>query len=57
MADSKRTVHIAEEVGADSTEAADGSTAKPYKTLQYAYQQHADQAQYLVKNKDREGDD
>ncbi|TKA80481.1 hypothetical protein B0A55_02310 [Friedmanniomyces simplex] len=54
---SKQTLHVDEEVGADSTEAADGSTAKPYKTLHYAYQQHADQAQYLVKSKDREGDD
>lgn len=54
MADSsKPTVHIDEEVGADSTETADGSQAKPYKSVQFAYLHHADQAQYLVKNKDK----
>ncbi|KAK5692194.1 hypothetical protein LTR17_025485 [Elasticomyces elasticus] len=57
MADSsKPTYYVDEEIGVDSTDGADGSTAKPYKTVSFAYLQHADSAQYLVKNKDREGD-
>lgn len=55
MADAeKKAVHIDEEVGQDTTEV-DGSQSKPYKTLQFAYLQHLDQAQYLVKKK--EGDE
>ncbi|KAK5725338.1 hypothetical protein LTR15_003523 [Elasticomyces elasticus] len=58
MADSsKPTYYVDEETGVDSTDGADGSTSKPYKTVSFAYLQHSDQAQYLVKNKDREGDD
>lgn len=55
MADAeKKAVHIDEEVGQDTTEV-DGSQAKPYKSVQFAYLQHLDQASYLVKKK--EGDD
>ncbi|KAK3074037.1 hypothetical protein LTR53_003876 [Teratosphaeriaceae sp. CCFEE 6253] len=52
-----RPVHIDEETGVDTTEAADGSTAKPYKTVQFAYLQHSDAgALLLVKDHDRQGD-
>jgi asparaginyl-tRNA synthetase len=55
MADTdKPSIYIDEEVGADDTGAADGSQAKPFKTVQYAFLQHADKAAYLVKNKDEE---
>ena len=50
-------IHIDEEVGHDSSEA-DGSQAKPFKSLGYAYFQQGDQAQqaqYLMKRK--EGDE
>lgn len=58
MADSEKlAIHVDEEVGQDSTDAADGSQAKPYRTVQFAYLQHTDTAQYLVKNKDKEGDE
>lgn len=54
MADAeKQTIHIDEEVGQDSPEV-DGSQSKPYKTLQFAYLQHLDQAQYLVKKKEND---
>ncbi|KAK3616366.1 hypothetical protein LTR56_016459 [Elasticomyces elasticus] len=55
MADlSKATFYVDEEVGQDSTDAADGSQAKPFKTVSFAYLQHEDQAQYVtkIKNKD-----
>ena len=52
MADAdKKPIHIDEEVGQDGPEA-DGSEPKPFKSVQYAYLQHADQAQYLVKRKE-----
>ncbi|EGP86740.1 asparagine--tRNA ligase [Zymoseptoria tritici IPO323] len=55
MADAdKKTIYIDEEVGQDTQEV-DGSEAKPFKTVQYAYLQHTDQAQYQVKKK--EGDE
>ena len=55
MADTdKQPIHIDEDVGEDST-GADGSQSKPFKSVQYAYLQHADQAQYLVTRK--EGDE
>ncbi|KXT17794.1 hypothetical protein AC579_5329, partial [Pseudocercospora musae] len=54
MADpEKQTIHIDEEVGQDILEV-DGSQSKPYKTLQFAYLQHLDQAQYLVKKKEND---
>ncbi|KAF7190947.1 Asparagine--tRNA ligase, cytoplasmic [Pseudocercospora fuligena] len=54
MADAeKQTIHIDEEVGQDTPEV-DGSQSKPYKTLQFAYLQHLDQAQYLVKKKEND---
>ena len=52
MADpEKKAIHVDEEAGHDS-EAADGSPAKPFKTLGYAYLLHADHAQYLSKKRD-----
>ena len=55
MADAdKKAIHIDEEVGQDSSEA-DGSQSTPFKSVQYAYLQHADRVQYLVKKK--EGDE
>nr|POE74373.1 asparagine--trna ligase, cytoplasmic [Quercus suber] len=57
MADSEKIpVHIDEDLGQDSTEGADGSQSKPYKTVQFAYLQHTDQATYLAKRQD-EGED
>ena len=53
MAD-KPTIYVDEEVGQDSSEV-DGSQSKPYKSLQYAYLQHTDSAQYQTKRK--EGDE
>ncbi|KAK5137970.1 hypothetical protein LTR08_005767 [Meristemomyces frigidus] len=44
--------YIDEEIGVDTAEA-DGSQAKPYKSVQFAYLQHTDQASYLVKNRDK----
>lgn len=55
MADAKPAIHVDEDVGHDSNSDADGSQAKPYKSVQFAYLQHTDQAQYLVKKK--EGDE
>lgn len=52
----KRAVHIDEETGHDSTEAADGSQSKPFKTVQYAFLQSGDSASYLVR-KPEEGDE
>jgi asparaginyl-tRNA synthetase len=55
MADiDKKTIHVDEEVGQDSSEA-DGSQSKPFKSVQYAFLQHGDKAQYLAKKK--EGDE
>lgn len=49
MADAdKRTIHIDEDRGQDSSDA-DGTQAKPFKSVQFAYLQHTDQAQYVVK--------
>jgi asparaginyl-tRNA synthetase len=53
MAD-KPVIHIDEETGLDVPEQ-DGSQAKPYKTVQFAYQQHTDTATYQSKRK--EGDE
>ena len=50
----KPVIHIDEEAGLDQTEQ-DGSQAKPYKSVQFAYQQHTDSATYLVNRK--EGDE
>ena len=57
MADSseKKSIHIDEEIGED-TPAADGSESHPFKSVQYAYVQSGEQAQYLVKRK-KEGDE
>ncbi|KAF1357131.1 hypothetical protein BDV97DRAFT_394983 [Delphinella strobiligena] len=56
MADSSKcTIYIDEEVGQDSSSAS-GSEQSPYKSLQYAYVQHTDSSQYLVRKKD-EGED
>ena len=56
MADTgKAPIHVDEETGLDSTEA-DGSQTKPYKSVQFAYLQHTDQATYLQKKQD-EGED
>ena len=44
--------YVDEEAGMDSTEA-DGSQSRPYKSVQFAYLQHADQASYQVKNKEK----
>ena len=53
MADAqKKLVHIDEDAGRDSTEA-DGSASAAYKSVQFAYLQHADQATYQVKNKEK----
>ncbi|CAK4034309.1 Asparagine--tRNA ligase, cytoplasmic [Lecanosticta acicola] len=55
MADAeKKPIHVDEETGLDSSEA-DGSSEKPFRTLQYAYMQHEGQASYLTKKK--EGDE
>lgn len=43
----EKDIHINEETGQDA-EGADGSQQSPYKTLQYAYLQHTDTANYLV---------
>src|ERR1700753_330256 len=57
MADAeKQSIHVDEEVGQDTSEA-DGSESKPFKSVQYAYLQHADQAQYLVKKKEGNDED
>lgn len=48
--------HVDEDVGLDTTEA-DGSQSKPYKSVQFAYLQHTDQASYLVKNKEKGEDE
>ena len=53
MADSssKMAIHIDEETGRDTADS-DGSESKPFKTLQYAYLQQRDKAQYLTKQKE-----
>ena len=52
MADTdKQAIHVDEEVGQDSTDA-DGSQSKPYKSVGFAYIQHVDQVQYVVKRKE-----
>jgi asparaginyl-tRNA synthetase len=52
MADTeKKTIHIDEEAGQDSSEA-DGSQSKPFKSVQYAFLRHGDQAQYLSQRKE-----
>ena len=48
----KATYHIDEATGHDDTTSADGSSSKPFKTLQYAYLQHLDTASFLVNRKD-----
>ena len=53
MAD-KPTIYVDEEAGQDTGDV-DGSQSKPYKSLQYAYVQHTDSAQYQTKRK--EGDE
>lgn len=56
MADStKPSIYIDEEVGQDSTSAS-GLEQSPYKSVQFAYVQHTDSAQYLVRKKE-EGSD
>lgn len=50
----KKMIHVDEETGQD-TSAADGSQSKPFKTVQHAFLQHGDQAQYFTKRK--EGDE
>ena len=47
----KKTIHVDEESGQDGSEA-DGSQSKPFRSIQDAYLQHADQVSYLVKRKD-----
>ena len=55
MADSeKMTIHVDDEGGQDSSEA-DGSQVTPFKSVSYAFVQHGNDAQYLVKRK--EGDE
>ncbi|KAI7217849.1 asparaginyl-tRNA synthetase [Hortaea werneckii] len=44
--------YVDEAVGFDSTEG-DGSQAKPYKSVSYAYLQHGGETTYLVKNKEK----
>lgn len=56
MATEKPSIYIDDAVGQDS-DAADGSQAKPFKTLSFAYLQHTDQAQYLIKNADKAEDE
>ncbi|USW55940.1 Class II Aminoacyl-tRNA synthetase/Biotinyl protein ligase (BPL) and lipoyl protein ligase (LPL) [Septoria linicola] len=54
MADAaKKTIYIDEEGGQDVPEA-EGSEAKPYKSLQFAYVQHTDSAEYLVKKAEKD---
>lgn len=55
MADAaKPSIYIDEVTGKDTSEV-DGSESKPFQTLQHAYLQHSDQAQYFVKK--QEGDE
>ncbi|GAB7360897.1 hypothetical protein MBLNU230_g0883t1 [Neophaeotheca triangularis] len=42
-----KDIHINEETGQDTAEA-DGSQQSPYKTVQHAYLQHTDTANYLI---------
>ncbi|GIZ48280.1 hypothetical protein CKM354_001134800 [Cercospora kikuchii] len=54
MADSaKKTIYIDEEIGQDVAET-EGTEAKPYKSLQFAYVQHTDSAEYLVKKAEKD---
>ncbi|CAK1366716.1 Asparagine--tRNA ligase, cytoplasmic [Cercospora beticola] len=54
MADSaKKTIYIDEEIGEDAAQT-EGTEAKPYKSLQYAYVQHTDSAEYLVKKAEKD---
>ncbi|PPJ53006.1 hypothetical protein CBER1_11212 [Cercospora berteroae] len=54
MADpAKKTIYIDEEIGQDVAET-EGTEAKPYKSLQYAYVQHTDSAEYLVKKAEKD---
>lgn len=54
MADSsKPTIYIDEEVGQD-TASASGSEQSPFQSLQFAYVQHTDTVQYLVRKREAE---
>ncbi|KAM3413704.1 hypothetical protein BST61_g10397 [Cercospora zeina] len=54
MADAaKKTIYVDEETGQDVAET-EGTEAKPYKSLQYAYVQHTDSAEYLVKKAEKD---
>ncbi|KAF2213382.1 hypothetical protein CERZMDRAFT_39076 [Cercospora zeae-maydis SCOH1-5] len=54
MADTaKKTIYIDEETGQDVAET-EGTETKPYKSLQYAYVQHTDSAEYLVKKAEKD---
>lgn len=54
MADAaKKTIYIDEEVGQDVPET-EGTEAKPYKSLQFAYVQHTDSVEYLVKKAEKD---